>query len=364
MKGTQEARWLISDLQTVDICERSRLCESPHYLTFITRELCADAVFLQFLCLAGSAHSPKYDQPPLIFLESTVLRSLSVRMVLTVKSAKFRFFPQISCHFLFLYLELLVTGASPMCVVSSKSLSGVSPAKNEIHLKKGWMTPQLRECMQPMSAAHGRISFLLRSRPVQTWASAACFILHIWGIGSDTQSLWHTQTLTRVLTHTHTHARSRHLSRPFMYQWLHWWTCVSLQRLGLSPPLNILTLSFQQNIEGQPDSTCNESKGNTAFYIFLNLYLFKQIIHRPACTRQIHDTWVMLPPHHCCWKRHTEGNIPDRLSSLLVLERLWCQSLQQLHTFFSAWWPVMFKYFFSTSAGVPKNVAVFADEDG
>lgn len=93
---------LISDLQTIDICQRSRLCESPRYLRFLTRELCADAFFL-FFCLAGSVHSPNYNQPPLIFLEPTVLRSLSVRMVLTVKSAKFRFFP---ADFLSLFVPL------------------------------------------------------------------------------------------------------------------------------------------------------------------------------------------------------------------------------------------------------------------
>lgn len=46
---------LISDLQTIDICQHSRLCESPRYLRFLTRELHADAFFL-----FSNVHSPNY----------------------------------------------------------------------------------------------------------------------------------------------------------------------------------------------------------------------------------------------------------------------------------------------------------------
>lgn len=111
-----------------------------------------------------------------ISFQPTVLRSLSVRMVLTVKCAKFRFFP---ADFLSLFVPLFWGCWRPAplrCVWSAaKSLSGVSPAnrtcKNELHFKERQrqrMTPWLRECTQRMSAGHGKISFVLRSRPVQT----------------------------------------------------------------------------------------------------------------------------------------------------------------------------------------------------
>lgn len=81
---------MISDLQTIDICGHSRLCEGPHNLSFITRELCADAVVFQLFLSCWWRALPKLQSAT---SEPTILRVLSVRMVLTVKSAKFQFFP-------------------------------------------------------------------------------------------------------------------------------------------------------------------------------------------------------------------------------------------------------------------------------
>lgn len=148
-------------LQTPDVCEHSRLCGGPHYQSFITRELCADAVFFHFLCFAGS------NRPPPISLQPTALRSLSVRQVLTARSAKFRFFPT---GFLSLFVPLF-GAAGDQCVWSAAKASLVflletDFVKIEFVLKEGLRqraSPRLREGMCCMSAGPGKIKFLPRS---------------------------------------------------------------------------------------------------------------------------------------------------------------------------------------------------------
>lgn len=104
---------MISDPQTSDICGHSG---------FTIRGLCADALFFQgvffdllVVCTPQATTSHLRTNRSEVFIGQNGFASES-----------FSSFPQISGHFLFLYLELLVASTSPVCVGSSKALSAVS----------------------------------------------------------------------------------------------------------------------------------------------------------------------------------------------------------------------------------------------
>lgn len=213
MKRKQEARWVISDLQTIDICGHSRLCEGPHNLSFITRELCADAVVFQFFLSCWWRALPKRQSAT---SEPTILRVLSVRMVLTVKFCKVSV---LSCRFLVIFCSSIWSCWWPPPL--RRVWSAVKPSLVFLlqtdfgKMKFIWRRDEDKEWRNGWGHARSVCLRLMEKsnscwgHDPWTWMSAACFILHIWWIcshkspsltHSDTQSLWHTQTLTLVLS--------------------------------------------------------------------------------------------------------------------------------------------------------------------
>lgn len=218
-------------LQTPDVCEHTRLCGGPHYRRFITRELCADAVFFHFLCLAGS------NRPPPISLQPTARGLCRSDRFWQRDLRSFGSFLQDFCHFSFLYLELLVTN---VCVQhSSKSLSGVSPANrfcsNWICFKRGIKTKGRRrgcgkacavwvQVLEKSNSCRGHDLCKHECVRLALPSTSGGFVLI--NLHSHAQTHTHSGTLRHWHSSSLTH--SLHLSWPFMYQWLHWRTCVSL----------------------------------------------------------------------------------------------------------------------------------------